>query len=144
MQPYPHIYMTSARGNPTGSVTVASEGLPALTTAPPREFDGPGDQWSPENLLCAAIADCFILTFRAIARASKLEWLHLECTVQGTLERPEGGARFTRFATHATLAVPAGTDIERAGKLLEKAEHSCLISNSLRGERTLQTQVVIQ
>lgn len=144
MQPYPHIYTTSARGEPSGSVTVTGEGLPALTTAPPREFDGPGDQWSPENLLCAAIADCFILTFRAIARASKLEWLDLECSVQGTLERAEGGTRFTRYATQAVLTAPAGTDIARAKTLLEKAEHTCLISNSLRGERTLQTQVILR
>jgi len=28
--------------------------------------------WSPENLLIAAIADCFILTFRGVSRAATL------------------------------------------------------------------------
>jgi peroxiredoxin-like protein len=144
MQAYPHLYTVSASGNPNGSVAVASGGVPTLATAPPREFDGPGDQWSPEGLLCAAVADCFILTFRAVARASKLEWLNLECAVEGTLDRAEGITQFTRFATRAVLRVPTGTDRERARLLLEKAEHTCLISNSLRGARTLETQITEQ
>jgi peroxiredoxin-like protein len=144
MQSYPHVYSVSAAGEATGSVAVTASGLPTLTTAPPREFDGPGDQWSPENLLCGALADCFILTFRAIARASKVEWFALKCDVEGTLERAEGGAYFTRFVTRAELKVPKSADVERCKALLEKAEHSCLISNSLRGARTLEVQVVTQ
>src|SRR5690606_14409687 len=112
-----------------------------LETAPPPEFDGPGDVWSPESLLCAAVADCFVLTFRGIARVMRLSWLNLECQVEGTLERPNRQPFFTRFATTATLTVPAGTDVEKARSMLERAEHTCLVSNSLRSERTLQLEV---
>ena len=142
MHPYPHVYRVSAASAQQGDVTLESAGLPDLATAPPPEFDGPGGRWSPETLLCASVADCFILTFRAIARASKLEWQRLECEVQGTLERVEGKAQFTRYATTAKLSVPAGTDEAKARALLERAEHTCLISNSLRGERTLHAEVV--
>jgi organic hydroperoxide reductase OsmC/OhrA len=38
--------------------------------------------------------------------------------------------------------VPAGTDQALATKLLEKAEHVCLISNSLVGERHLHPTVL--
>ena len=142
MQPYPHRYVAAARGAPSGTVEVASPGLPALTTAPPAEFDGPGDLWSPETLFCAAIADCYILTFRAVARASALEWTRLDCRVEGMLERVDRVTRFTAYATHATLAVPPGSDHARARSLLEKAEHACLVSNSLLGTRTLIAEVV--
>jgi len=119
-------------------------GMPTITTAPPVEFDGPGDQWSPEVLLCAAVADCFILTFRSIARASKLEWLSLECRVEGKLERTARGVQFTHFITYADLKVSAGSEIEQTKRLLEKAEHGCLIANSLSGARTLETHIVTQ
>jgi organic hydroperoxide reductase OsmC/OhrA len=142
MHPYPHQYLASAAGNPAGAVTVTSPQLPAIETAPPPEFDGPGGVWSPESLLCAAVADCFILTFRSVTRAARFEWLSLECRVQGTLERVEGKSQFTKFATFATLGVPAGSDITKARSLLERAEHGCLIANSLLGERTLETEVV--
>jgi organic hydroperoxide reductase OsmC/OhrA len=142
MHPYPHRYVVRASAAPEGDVPVDSAGLPTLHTAPPAEFDGPGDRWSPETLLCAAVADCFLLSFRGVARASKLEWTALECSVDGTLERVEGRTRFTQILVQATLRVPAGTDHDRAMKLMEKAEHVCLISNSLVAERRLEPTVV--
>jgi organic hydroperoxide reductase OsmC/OhrA len=121
---------------------VSSARLPDIPTAPPAEFDGPGDVWSPETLLCASVADCFILTFRAIARASKLEWSDLSCRVEGVLERVEGVSQFTRYTTYATLTIAPTGDASRARTLLEKAEHGCLVANSLKGERMLETQIV--
>ena len=143
MHPYPHLYKVSASGSATGSITVSATGLPTLETAPPPEFDGPGGVWSPETLLCASVADCFILTFRAVSRAARLEWSKLECQVDGTLERIEGVSMFSRFITRAELTVPAGTDVTKARSLLEKAEHGCLIANSLRGDRTLEATVIV-
>jgi organic hydroperoxide reductase OsmC/OhrA len=142
MHPFPHRYTVSANASPQGSVRLAAEGLPAIESAAPKEFDGPGDQWSPEVLLTAAVADCFMLGFRAIATASKFTWISLECNTEGTLERIEGKSRFTKFHTTAKLIVPAGTDGERAKRLMEKAEQICLIANSLSAERHLTAEVV--
>jgi len=143
MHPYPHQYSVEARAGVTGDVEVSGENLPALATAPPAEFDGPGDRWSPETLLCAAVADCFVLSFRSVARASRLDWTALECGVTGTLDRVETTSRFTEIVVTATLHVPTGTDPERATRLLAKAEHVCLVSNSLVSERRLVSTVVV-
>lgn len=82
MKPYPHSYTVTAEGSALGAVSVVSTGLPAMATAPPPEFDGPGGVWSPETLLIAAIADCFILTFRGVSRAPRYEWVALEVQVR--------------------------------------------------------------
>jgi organic hydroperoxide reductase OsmC/OhrA len=144
MHPYPHVYVTHAAGQKTGEVTVTSARLPNLSTAPPAEFDGPGDAWSPETLLCAAVADCFVLTFRGVSRAGKLEWRSLECRVEGSLERTDGITRFTVFKTFAKLTVPQSTDVADARRLLERAEHVCLVANSLNGSRMLDTEVLVE
>jgi organic hydroperoxide reductase OsmC/OhrA len=143
MNPYPHTYTVSAEAANTGLVAVASPQLPTLQTAPPPEFDGPGGAWSPETLLCASVADCFILTFRAVARAARVEWLALECRVEGVLDRLERVVQFTKFTTFAKLSVPAGTDEAKARELLDRAEHGCLIANSLRAVRVLEAEVVV-
>jgi organic hydroperoxide reductase OsmC/OhrA len=143
MHPYPHLYTVQASANPTGDVPVASAGLPALATAPPAEFDGPGDRWSPETLLVAAVADCFLLSFRGVARANKFSWDSLECAVEGKLDKVEGKTHFTHYVVRATLRVPAGTDEAKARQLLARAEHVCLISNSLVGQRSLESTVVV-
>jgi len=143
VHPYPHTYTAAARAEPSGPVPVTSPSVPELATTPPPQFDGPEGYWSPETLLTAAVANCFILTFRAISRAARLEWLRLECTVEGVLDKAAGVTQFTRFDSHATLTVAAGTDENKAKQLLEKAEHVCLVANSLRGERTLQTRILV-
>lgn len=142
MHPYPHHYQASARASAEGMVEVQSPGLPTMPSASPPEFDGPGGVWSPETLLMASLADCFLLTFRAIARASKLEWRSLECAVEGVLERTPTGPWFTGFTTRARLEIGPGVDAARATLLLEKAEKGCLIANSVKGERHLECEVV--
>jgi organic hydroperoxide reductase OsmC/OhrA len=141
MHPFPHHYVVNAAVRPDGDVPLSTEGVRVIESAPPREFGGPGNQWSPEGLLTAAVADCLVLGFRAIAAASKYAWLSLEAQTRGTLERVDGKMLFTRFETHAKLHVPPGADVERAKRLLEKAEQTCLVANSLTGERHLTVEI---
>ena len=131
MHPFPHHYVVAAKGSAGGDVELRSERLSTLRSASPAEFDGPGDRWSPETLLVAAVGDCLILTFRAVARASGVAWTSLECEVTGTLDRVERTTRFVAFEIHAHLQVPSGVDPERAKRAVAKAEQNCLISNSL-------------
>ena len=120
---------------------LSSDGLPDLETAGPPEFDGPGDVWSPETMLAGAVANCFILTFRAIARHSKFDWLSLSCDVDAVLERIEKVTQFTEFHVRAELTVPTGTDEAKAQRLLEKAKNGCLITNSMKGTEYLEAVV---
>jgi peroxiredoxin-like protein len=143
MHPFPHHYFVNAAVRPDGDVPLSADGMRVIESAPPKEFDGPGNQWSPEGLFTAAVADCFVLNFRALAKFSKFAFTHLDARTQGTLDRVEGKMRFTRFDTHAKLVVPAEADVERAKKLLEKAEATCLVSNSLTSERHLTVEVVV-
>ncbi len=131
MSQFPHSYTVSASTKSEGNVSLTASGLPDLASAPPKEFGGPGDQWSPEDLLVGAVADCFVLSFRAIAAASKLEFVDLGCSVEGKLDRVERDVRFTEMKITANLKVPADADVSRAQRSLEKAEGMCFITNSL-------------
>jgi organic hydroperoxide reductase OsmC/OhrA len=141
MQDFPHHYQVAATAAHTGNVELNSEGVTTIASAPPAEFGGPGDQWSPESLLVAAVADCFVLSFRAIARASKLEWTSLSCNVVGALDRVERVTQFTGFEVSAELVIPAGTDEAKAQRMLQKAEDACLITNSLIADSHLSATV---
>ena len=143
MQGFPHSYLASASGGTEGSVVVSGEGLPDLDTQAPPQFGGPEGVWSPETMLSAAVANCFILSFLAIARASKFEWTALECDVEGVLDRPERTTFFTAFNIHAVLRVPTDAKVELAQRLLEKAEQICLVTASLKSEMALTTEVQI-
>ena len=144
MQDLPHHYLVTASAQVESNVALTSEGLPDLVTGPPAEFGGPGDIWSPETLFVGSVSDCFILTFRAIARASKLPWSSLECSANGTLERIERSTKFTTIDIKATVHVPAGSDEDKVRRLLEKSEANCLITQSMTATVHLETEVIVE
>ena len=144
MREFPHHYAASAVGGPDGEIRIESAKLPPLRSAPPAEFDGPGDRWSPETLLTAAVADCFVLTFRAMAKFSGLSWLTVRCRASGTLNRVERVTQFASFALHVVLRVPAATNVNQARRLLARAEQGCLISNSLKAHVHLEAEVEVE
>lgn len=141
MSSYPHHYVASATDLRDGTVSLESLGLPALSTAPPAEFGGPGDHWSPETLCVAAVASCFILTFRSVARAAKLPWLSLRADAVGTLDRVERSVQFTHFTLRVELVVPNGVSEDDSRAALERAEHGCLIRNSLKATSQLEAKI---
>ena len=141
MEPFPHHYKITATGGTDGPVQVGADALPQISTAPPAEFGGPGDAWSPEALLVAAVADCYILSFRAVATASKFEWLALRCETSGTLDRQDRVTRFTEIVNRVQLKVTSGTSEETARRLLQKAEDICLLSNSPNADVHLDIEI---
>lgn len=143
MQDLPHQYVVMAKSKVNENLRVHVENLPKLTVAPPAQFGGPGDEWSPEDLFMASIASCFILSFKAISKASKFSWLSIQCESDGTLARVDGKTRFTKIVTEATLEIQNIDDAEKAERLLHKAEQSCLVVNSLRSESELKCTIKI-
>jgi organic hydroperoxide reductase OsmC/OhrA len=141
MKPFPHHYAVSASATPSGDVALQGERLPRLASAPPAEFDGPGDRWSPETLTVAAVADCFVLTFRAIARLSNLSWIALTCEASGTVDRVDRVTQFTALSVHASLEIPDGANEDQARRVLVRAEEACLITNSLKASCQLAIDV---
>ena len=144
MQQFPHHYSVVAKADTQGDVALEGERLPPIPSAPPTEFGGPGDRWSPETLFVAAVADCFVLTFRGIAGVSRFSWVSLECSVSGTVDRIDRVTQFTALAVRARLRVPSGANEDQARRLLAKAEETCLVSNSLKVRPHLEAVVEIE
>lgn len=143
MKPLPHRYEVGLTGGPTGYATLRVPGVPELASAPPRDFDGPGDAWSPEHLLLAAVETCFLFTLRAVAQASRLEFLSLELSGEGTVDRREGRMRFTEIILRPRLRLPAGADEDKARRVMEKSEKGCLVTASLAVTVRLEPEIVI-
>jgi len=141
MEPLPHHYDVTVTANELGPAQITCPGPGVIASEPPPQFDGSGNFWSPETLTVAAVADCLVLTFRAIANVSQLRWTTLVCDGKGTVDRTDAVTRFTGIQLHARLVVPKGTDREKARRVLEKAEQACLVGNSLKFQPILQADV---
>jgi organic hydroperoxide reductase OsmC/OhrA len=141
MKPVPHRYRARLSGGPLAYAELTANGAPALRTAPPALFDGPGDAWSPEELFLAAIESCFLFTLRAVARLSKLEFVNLQLDTEGVVDRRDRVIRFTDIVLRASLTVPAGTDRDAALAVLEKTKAACLVSASISTPIRLEADI---
>lgn len=112
-------------------------------SAPP-EFGGQPGMWTPEDFLVASIASCFVATFRGVARASNLDFQGIEATVEGSIEKDNVGWRFTTINLRPVLIIYSEEDRQRAQRLLEKAEHGCLIAHSLSAAVKLESKIMVE
>lgn len=142
MKPLPHHYVVRLTAGPAGDATLAVDGAPALRSAPPLDFGGPGDAWSPEHLLLAAAETCFLFTLQAVARASKLDFTSLTLEGEGTVDRQDGVTRFTEIVLRPRLTLPSGTDRDRALRVMQKSEKACLVTASLSTPIRLEPEIV--
>lgn len=124
---------------------VEAESIPrTINYAAPPEFGGEPGLWTPEHFLVASVATCYAATLRAVADASKLEFDDLRVSVVGTIERLEGGYRFTKILLRPVVKITSDVNRELMGRLLEKAEHACLISRSLACTMLLEPTIVVE
>jgi peroxiredoxin-like protein len=144
MQALPHYYDVQVNCTPESNILATSQGVPNLVVAGPAAFDGPGDQWSPETLLLSAVANCFVLTFKAIANASNFPWKAIECESKGKLDKVDRTMKFTEITSRVKLTIKDPAAEDKALKLLNKVEPNCLVSNSLNVAVKLQYEVIIE
>jgi hypothetical protein len=124
--PLPHSYEVALSGGPTGYATLSTDGVPPLSSAPPKDFDGPGD------------------TFRAVTRGSKFDFLSLDLSGRGTVDRKDGTTCFTEIVLRPRLTLPKGADRERANRMLEKGKTACLVTASLSLPVRLEAEILAE
>ncbi|NOT59198.1 MAG: OsmC family protein [Acidobacteria bacterium] len=138
----PYFYDTAVEWTNARQGTLSAPELPSFTVAAPPEFKGQAGLWTPEHLYVASVNTCFMTTFLAIAELSKLEFVSFRCAAQGKLEKAEAHSfKITEIVLQPKLVIRHAHDLERAGRILEKAEANCLISNSINTVVKLEPEI---
>jgi peroxiredoxin-like protein len=120
--------------------TLRAEDMPELSVSAPPEFAGDAGKWTPEHLLVAASASCLMATFLAIAELSKLTVRSFHMKAFARLEKVANeGYRFTEVTLAPEISV-APDDMEKAQKVLAKAEKNCFVNKSLKATVQIEPQ----
>lgn len=115
----------------------------SIEIATPPEFPkGIEGIWSPEHLFTAAINSCLMTTFLAIAENSRLDFVSLNSTAIGKLEKIDGKYMITEVTLRPVLVINDSNASEKARRILHMSEKACLISNSVKS--TIVFEPVIQ
>ena len=126
--------------------TVSSPALnQSIEIATPPEFPkGMEGIWSPEHLFAAAVNSCLMTTFLAIAENSKLEFVSLNCTAIGKLDKVDVKYMMTEVVLRPVLVIKNEELQEKAKRVLEMSERACLISNSIKSKIVFEPVISIQ
>jgi len=113
-----------------------------IEVATPPEFPrGVEGVWSPEHLLVAAVNSCLMTTFLSIAESSRLDFFEFSSHAVGKLEKVDGKLMISEITLKPVLTVLKDTEVDKASRLLFKAEEYCLISQSLKSHITLEPSI---
>lgn len=138
-------YRVNAFGAGGRNGVVHAEGvLSCISFSAPPEFLGEPGRWTPEHFLVAAVASCFVSTFSGIAEKSRLGFASFNLNAEGALVNEDGIWRFTEIKLRPVVTVLKEEDHDRAIRLLEKAEKSCLVARALQCKVVLESAVKIK
>ncbi|SFC79318.1 peroxiredoxin, SACOL1771 subfamily [Bacillus sp. OV322] len=129
--------------NGTGSIQAGK--LQTKISIPP-EMDGPGEGTNPDEMLLGAAATCYIITLAAMLERSKIEKESLTMESEGIVDVTNGVFTYKKIIHRPHLVLKAGTsdrDVEKAVRLIEKAEESCMISRAVRGNVDIAVDPII-
>lgn len=133
------------KGVRSGILSAEGDGLPSLHVASPPEFGGPEGVWSPEHLYVASISSCLMTTFRAIAESSNLEVLEYSDSASGHMVRGDDRLySISEVTLRPRVVIAEGEDVEKAERLLRKAEGVCLISRSVKTKVSMEGHVLVK
>ncbi len=120
--------------------------MPQIKVASPIDFEnGVPETWTAEHLLISAANICLMTTFTAIAQNSKLNLIEYNSTIFGKMKKGENGFfLFTEIIISPNIVVNEEREIERASRLLNKAEKICPISNSLKSKIVINSKISVQ
>jgi organic hydroperoxide reductase OsmC/OhrA len=126
------LFHVEAASLPRRRVRLTSEGKLPLETATPPEFrDGTPGMWSPEDLLVAAVASCYVLTLEAIAARREIPLQRVQVKGAGHVtRRVDGRVGFVVVELRVEILTDPGLE-EAVEALSHSAERGCLIAHAL-------------
>lgn len=145
-----HLTWTGAAKGPTATpdfsrdMKVSIEGKPDIAGSSAPGFRGDPKAHNPEDLLLSALSMCHALTYLAVCAGSGVQVLAYEDHAEGVLEKVERTFRFTGATLRPRVVVAAGSNLDRANSLHDKAHANCFIANSINFPVKIEAEVTIR
>lgn len=123
--------------------SVAIPGKPVFAGSADPTFRGDPKLYNPEDLLVVALSSCHMLSYLALAARSKLEVQSYVDEATGTMDMKDGKIRFVEVVLYPRVTVAAGSDLELARRLHDKAHSECFIANSVNFPVRNEPQIAV-
>jgi organic hydroperoxide reductase OsmC/OhrA len=106
-------------------------GKPPIEVATPPEFGGPGNYWTPEDLLTSAVASCIMTSALFFIERADIILRSYMSNATGQMEKGPGGLTITSVKVEIAVTLAEPDDEPALRKAIDRAEATCPISRSL-------------
>lgn len=133
---YPVVANWTGGRDGSGDLTPAASGKTIPIAVPP-EFDGPGGETNPEEMLTSAVAGCYAITFGIIAKNRRLPIASIKVDALGHVNQEGANFTYQNITLRPTITLDSGATDEQAAQAEEmahKADAYCIITNAVRGK----------
>lgn len=132
-------------GGPHGSGAVKAEHLTA-GLAVPSALGGTGAGTNPEELILAAAASCYLITFAALVERQSLPVVRSEVRSEGVFEL-EGRLQLIRIVHHVLIRLAPNADaaqLRAVTSTAHRVESICMVARALRQNVPIEVRVEVQ
>ncbi|MGE7780073.1 OsmC family protein [Peribacillus sp. NPDC097264] len=129
-------------GGRNGTGTIQAGNLQTEISVPP-EMDGPGIGTNPDEMLLGAASTCYIITLAAILERSHIEKASLTMESEAFVDVTNGVFTYKKIIHRPSLVLTdeaTDKDLEKARKLVDKSEASCMISRAIKGNVEVEVE----
>ena len=114
---------------------------PQVEVGSPPEFSGHPGVISPEDLLVSSVNTCIMLGFLAFADRMRLDIVSYDSHAEGELDMGIKPPAFRCVRVYPRVEMKAGESREKVERALELARKYCFVSNSMKCEVTVESEI---
>jgi len=124
---------------------VEVDGKPPLRGSAATAFRGDGALHNPEDWLVAALSACHFLSYAALCARHGVVLLAYSDDASGTMtyDRARHVMAFSDVTLRPRCRIAAGSDVDKARTLHERAHHECFIANSVNFPVRHEAEIVV-
>lgn len=142
-EPVKHNYQTNLRWTDEKKGILSCDGKPDINVACPPEFGGHPGIWSPEDIFLASVEICTMTTFLWYVNKENLSIKSYDSEANGTVEMSGGVFQFSSITIKVRIGISSEDDRSRVEKMMKKVERACLITNSIRTDVNIESDISI-
>jgi peroxiredoxin-like protein len=144
-QPRKYVYNTCVKNNGTQKGETSSPDNSPIKIALPENLEGPGGDWSPDELFVASAEACAMLTFFWLIKDEDVEIVSYESETEGISQITKGGIfRFTKITIKSKITIKNPEDKLVVREAIKKLDDWCCVSNSTKADVIIEADIQVQ
>jgi peroxiredoxin-like protein len=145
LEPRKYEFRSQVKWTDDSRGVVSQNGTNPIKIALPKELEGPGGAWSPDEMYVASVEACAMLTFFWLIKNKNVDVLSYESNAKGISQIADDGLfRFVSIELNPKIVISNPDDKLEVKTAIQKLDEWCCISNSSKAPVIVNAEIVVK